>query len=131
MNPILLLCKDADSAKLVHDIEAFGPVATLIPYRSIDQAIELVKLGKGSLVSSVFTNNGSHATQLVRGIAASHGRVMIGNRKSAKTSTGHGSPLPMLVHGGPGRAGGGEELGGVRAIKHYMQRTAVQGEGLR
>lgn len=127
INPILMLCKDADSASLVHELEAFGPVATVIAYDSIDQAVELVKRGKGSLVSSVFTNDSANATQLVRGIAASHGRVMLGNRESAKSSTGHGSPLPMLTHGGPGRAGGGEELGGVRALKHYMQRTAIQG----
>ena len=127
MNPVLMRCTDAHNAKLVHNIEAFGPVATVIPYKTIDQAIELVKRGQGSLVASVFTHSSEHAQQLVGGIAGSHGRVMIGNRESAKTSTGHGSPLPMLIHGGPGRAGGGEELGGVRAIKHYMQRTAVQG----
>lgn len=127
MNPVLMRCNDSDNATIVHELEAFGPVATVIPYGSIDQAIDLVKRGKGSLVSSVFTNDSSHASKLVRGIAASHGRVMLGNRDSAKSSTGHGSPLAMLTHGGPGRAGGGEELGGVRALKHYMQRTAVQG----
>jgi len=127
MNPVLMLCRNAGSSKQVHELEAFGPVATVIPYQSVNEAVELVRRGKGSLVSSVFSNDGAHTTELVRGIAASHGRVMIGNRVSAKTSTGHGSPLPMLIHGGPGRAGGGEELGGVRAIKHYMQRTAVQG----
>jgi len=127
MNPVLLRCKDPDSAELVHELEAFGPVATVVSYHSVDQAVEWVKRGKGSLVSSVFTNDSNHAMQLTRGIAASHGRVMLGNRTSAKSSTGHGSPLPVLTHGGPGRAGGGEELGGVRAIKHYMQRTAIQG----
>ncbi len=127
MNPVLMLCENATDAKRVHELEAFGPVATIMPYGSVDEAIELVKLGQGSLVSSVFTHDQKNAAQLVRGIASANGRVMIGNRLSAKTSTGHGSPLPMLIHGGPGRAGGGEELGGVRAIKHYMQRTAVQG----
>lgn len=127
MNPVLMVCKDANSATIAHELEAFGPVATVFPYQTNEQAIELVRRGQGSLVASVFTNSNAHATELVRGIAASHGRVMIGNRESTKTSTGHGSPLPMLVHGGPGRAGGGEELGGARAIKHYMQRTAVQG----
>lgn len=127
LNPVLMHCSDVDKASLVHELEAFGPVATVLSYDSIDQAIDLVKRGKGSLVSSVFTNSAEYAAQLTRGIATSHGRVMLGNRTSAKTSTGHGSPLPMLTHGGPGRAGGGEELGGVRAIKHYMQRTAIQG----
>lgn len=127
MNPVLMRCNNSDNATIVHELEAFGPVATVMPYSSIDQAIALVKRGKGSLVSSVFTNDSAHASKLVRGIAASHGRVMLGNRESAKSSTGHGSPLAVLTHGGPGRAGGGEELGGVRALKHYMQRTAVQG----
>ena len=114
-------------AKAVHEVEAFGPVATLLPYDDPAQAVEIAALGKGSLVSSLFTNAPEVAEEIVLGLAPFHGRVMIGNRDSAKSSTGHGSPLPMLVHGGPGRAGGGEELGGMRGLHHYMQRSAVQG----
>jgi oxepin-CoA hydrolase / 3-oxo-5,6-dehydrosuberyl-CoA semialdehyde dehydrogenase len=110
-----------------HDIEAFGPVNTLMPYRTVDEAIALAKLGKGSLVGSVFTNDDAVARQMALGTAAYHGRLMLANRHSAKESTGHGSPMPGLVHGGPGRAGGGEEMGGVRGVMHYMQRTAIQG----
>lgn len=125
--PVLLHCNDPLTSDAVHSIEAFGPVATLMPYDDIEDAIELTHKGKGSLVASVFTNDETVAEEMVLGMAPFHGRVMIGNRQSAKSSTGHGSPLPMLVHGGPGRAGGGEELGGLRSVKHYMQRTAVQG----
>ena len=125
--PVLLHCGDPLNSVSVHSVEAFGPVATLMPYDELDEAIELTHKGKGSLVASVFTNDSMVAEEMVLGMAPYHGRVMIGNRQSAKTSTGHGSPLPMLVHGGPGRAGGGEELGGLRSVKHYMQRTAVQG----
>ena len=110
-----------------HDVEAFGPVNTIMPYTSIDDAIELAKLGKGSLVGSLFTAKDDVARQVALGTAAYHGRLMLVNRHSAKESTGHGSPLPHLVHGGPGRAGGGEEMGGVRGVLHYMQRTAIQG----
>ena len=110
-----------------HDIEAFGPVNTVMPYDSLDEAIELAKLGKGSLVGSLFTARDDVAREVALGTAAYHGRLMIVNRHSAKESTGHGSPLPHLVHGGPGRAGGGEEMGGVRGVLHYMQRTALQG----
>ncbi|MEX2153360.1 MAG: phenylacetic acid degradation bifunctional protein PaaZ [Gemmatimonadaceae bacterium] len=110
-----------------HDVEAFGPVNTVMPYRTIDDAIELAKRGRGSLVGSLFTASDETARQVVLGTAAYHGRVMLINRHSAKESTGHGSPLPHLVHGGPGRAGGGEEMGGARGVLHYMQRTAVQG----
>src|SRR5205814_5300052 len=110
-----------------HDVEAFGPVNTVMPYTSVDEAIELAKRGRGSLVGSVFTASDKTARDVVLGTAAYHGRVMLVNRHSAKESTGHGSPLPHLVHGGPGRAGGGEEMGGVRGVLHYMQRTAVQG----
>ncbi|WP_299813402.1 phenylacetic acid degradation bifunctional protein PaaZ [uncultured Roseibium sp.] len=124
---VLLHCEKPLSSDAVHSIEAFGPVATLMPYDEIEEAVELTRKGKGSLVASMFTDDPSVAEEMVLGMAPFHGRVMIGNRQSAKSSTGHGSPLPMLVHGGPGRAGGGEELGGIRAIKHYMQRTAVQG----
>ena len=110
-----------------HTIEAFGPVNTVMPYNSIEEAIELAKLGRGSLVGSVFTSSGDFARDVVLGTASHHGRLMVMDRTSAKSSTGHGSPLPGLVHGGPGRAGGGEELGGARAALHYMQRTALQG----
>ena len=110
-----------------HDIEAFGPVNTVMPYRGIEEAIELAKLGKGSLVGSLFTASDDVAREVALGTAAYHGRLMIMNRHAAKESTGHGSPLPHLVHGGPGRAGGGEEMGGVRGVLHYMQRTALQG----
>ncbi|WP_353476639.1 phenylacetic acid degradation bifunctional protein PaaZ (plasmid) [Salipiger sp. H15] len=127
MNPVLLRCADPMSATAPHDIEAFGPVATVMGYEGLDQAIELAMKGKGSLVSSVFTNDAEVASTLVLGVAPFHGRVMLGNRDSAKSSTGHGAPLAPLVHGGPGRAGGGEEMGGMRGVKHFMMRTAVQG----
>lgn len=127
LNPVLLYCDRPRAARAVHDVEAFGPVSTIMPYDSLEEAVELTRLGKGSLVASVFTNDEDVAREVVLGMAPFHGRVMIGNRASAKSSTGHGSPLPVLVHGGPGRAGGGEELGGMRGVKHYMQRTAVQG----
>jgi oxepin-CoA hydrolase/3-oxo-5,6-dehydrosuberyl-CoA semialdehyde dehydrogenase len=110
-----------------HTIEAFGPVNTVMPYKSIDEAVELAKLGRGSLVGSLFTGDNNVARQVVLGTASHHGRIMVIDRTSAKSSTGHGSPLPGLVHGGPGRAGGGEELGGARSALHYMQRTALQG----
>ncbi len=110
-----------------HDVEAFGPVNTVMPYRTVDDAVELARRGRGSLVGSLFTSSDETARRVVLGTAAYHGRVMLVNRHSAKESTGHGSPLPHLVHGGPGRAGGGEEMGGVRGVLHYMQRTAVQG----
>jgi len=126
VNPVVMLAEDPAQAA-AHDVEAFGPVVTLMPYESNEQAVSLARQGKGSLVASVFTNSNEVAHDLVLGIAPYHGRVMIGNRKSAKSSTGHGSPLAPLIHGGPGRAGGGEELGGMRAVKHYMQRSAIQG----
>ena len=127
MAPVLMRCENALDATAPHDVEAFGPVATVMPYDGLDEAAELARRGKGSLVSSVFTNDGCVAAELVGAIASFHGRVMIGNRDSAKSSTGHGAPLAPLVHGGPGRAGGGEEMGGMRGVKHFMQRTAVQG----
>ncbi len=127
LSPVLLYCDKPGSAKAVHDVEAFGPVSTIIPYETLDDAAELARRGKGSLVASVFTNDAAFAREAVQALGPWHGRVMLGNRVSAKSSTGHGSPLPVLVHGGPGRAGGGEELGGMRSVKHYMQRTAVQG----
>jgi oxepin-CoA hydrolase/3-oxo-5,6-dehydrosuberyl-CoA semialdehyde dehydrogenase len=125
--PVMLHCDNPLGAEAIHSVEAFGPVVTLMPYDDLEEAVELTHKGKGSLVASVFTNDPLVAEEAVLGMAPFHGRVMIGNRASAKSSTGHGSPLPMLVHGGPGRAGGGEELGGLRSVKHYMQRTAVQG----
>jgi len=127
LNPVLLYCNRPWEAKAVHDVEAFGPVSTVMPYDSAEEAVALARRGKGSLVASVFTNDPAFAEEVVLGMAPYHGRVLIGNRVSAKSSTGHGSPLPGLVHGGPGRAGGGEELGGMRGVKHYMQRTAIQG----
>jgi oxepin-CoA hydrolase/3-oxo-5,6-dehydrosuberyl-CoA semialdehyde dehydrogenase len=127
LDPVLLYCDKPANAAAPHEVEAFGPVATIMPYDNLDEAIDLAARGKGSLVASVFTNDENAARAFALGLAAHHGRVLIGNRASARSSTGHGSPLPGLVHGGPGRAGGGEELGGMRAVKHYMQRTAVQG----
>ena len=125
--PTLLHCQKPLSSAAVHAVEAFGPVSTVLPYNSIDEAIELSRLGEGSLVGSVITNDNSVARDLVLGTAAYHGRMLVINRHCAAESTGHGSPLPHLVHGGPGRAGGGEEMGGVRGVLHYMQRTAIQG----
>jgi len=110
-----------------HNIEAFGPVSTIMPYKTIDEAIELSKMGKGSLVSSIITADNSIARMYTIGAACMHGRILVLNSECAKESTGHGSPMPMLVHGGPGRAGGGEEMGGKRGVMHYMQRTAIQG----
>ena len=127
LNPVLLSCARPHAARAVHEVEAFGPVATLMPYDDPEEAAALAAKGMGSLVASVFTDDPGVAEAVVLGLAPHHGRVMIGNRASARSSTGHGSPLPMLVHGGPGRAGGGEELGGIRGVLHYMQRTAVQG----
>ncbi|MCI5082706.1 MAG: phenylacetic acid degradation bifunctional protein PaaZ [Saprospiraceae bacterium] len=111
----------------VHTTEAFGPVSTIMPYKTMDEAIELSQLGKGSLVSSIATYDDALAREFVIGAATHHGRILVLNRESAKESTGHGSPMPMLVHGGPGRAGGGEEMGGLRGVKHYLQRCAIQG----
>ncbi len=127
IRPILLREDKPLQNEAAHVTEAFGPVSTLMPYNSIEEAIKISKLGKGSLVSSIFTNDNSIAKDFTIGAASHHGRILTINRESAKQSTGHGSPLPLLVHGGPGRAGGGEEMGGMRGIKHYMQRTAIQG----
>lgn len=127
LNPVLMYAEKPFEAAAVHEVEAFGPVSTVMPYDDLDEAVALARLGKGSLVTSVFTDDPKVAEELVLGVAPWHGRVMIGNRASAKSSTGHGSPLAPLVHGGPGRAGGGEEMGGIRGVKHYMLRTAVQG----
>ena len=125
--PTLLLCRDAKSFPDVHSIEAFGPVSTLMGYSSLDEAIELARLGNGSLVGSLFTNDEAVARTFVLEATSYHGRMLVVDRSCAKESTGHGSPLPHLVHGGPGRAGGGEEMGGVRAVMHYLQRSALQG----
>lgn len=125
--PTVLLCKDPIQAQQIHNIEAFGPVVTLMPYSDLPQLAALVARGEGSLVASIVRNHDENIEQLLSKIAPWHGRVHILDRETAKESTGHGSPLPLLVHGGPGRAGGGEELGGLRAVKHYMQRTAIQG----
>ena len=127
LSPTLLYCDTPLETAAVHDIEAFGPVSTLMPYDSTDQAIELAKRGRGSLVGSVFTEEDDFARDMVLGTAAHHGRLLLANQHMAKASTGHGSPLPNLIHGGPGRAGGGEEMGGIRGVLHYMQRTALQG----
>lgn len=124
----ILLRNDQPFEKLsAHEIEAFGPVSTLMPYRTIEDAISLAQKGKGSLVSSITTFDDNIAREFVLGAASHHGRILILNRESAAESTGHGSPMPMLVHGGPGRAGGGEEMGGMRGVMHYLQRCAIQG----
>jgi oxepin-CoA hydrolase/3-oxo-5,6-dehydrosuberyl-CoA semialdehyde dehydrogenase len=123
----LLWCANPFSSTQPHDVEAFGPVTTVMPYKTTDEVIELAKLGRGSLVGSIFTADDAFAADVVLGSACMHGRMLIINRESAGESTGHGSPLGHLVHGGPGRAGGGEEMGGIRGVYHYMQRTALQG----
>jgi len=125
--PTLLLCKNPLQTDAPHSIEAFGPVSTIMPYEGFEQAIEIASKGKGSLVGSLFTYNDDEASKVILGCAPWHGRMLVINRDCYEESTGHGSPLPTLVHGGPGRAGGGEELGGARAVKHYMQRTSIQG----
>ena len=126
MEPILLRADDPWSTAAVHDVEAFGPVSTVMPYKDISDAIALANRGMGSLALSLFTHSTDTAREFVQGAAAYHGRMLVLNRDNAAESTGHGSPLPVLVHGGPGRAGGSEEMGGVRGVKHYMQRTAIQ-----
>jgi oxepin-CoA hydrolase/3-oxo-5,6-dehydrosuberyl-CoA semialdehyde dehydrogenase len=126
-SPTLLLCRNAMENDAVHDVEAFGPVSTMMTYSSIDEAVALAARGKGSLVSTLCTKDPSVAARAVPGLAAYHGRVLVLDREAAVDSTGHGSPLPQLKHGGPGRAGGGEELGGVRAVRHFLQRAALQG----
>jgi oxepin-CoA hydrolase/3-oxo-5,6-dehydrosuberyl-CoA semialdehyde dehydrogenase len=126
LEPILLRADEPWKAQAVHDVEPFGPVSTLMPYRDLDDAIALANRGKGSLVLSLFTHSPDAAREFVQGTASFHGRMLVIDRTNSKESTGHGSPLPVLVHGGPGRAGGSEEMGGVRGVKHYMQRTALQ-----
>lgn len=127
ISPILLRADYPFQNTVIHEREAFGPVSTIMPYKNLEEAITLAQMGKGSLVSSIATNDDKIAKDYVVNAASHHGRILVLNRESAKESTGHGSPLPYLVHGGPGRAGGGEEMGGMRGIKHYLQRTAIQG----
>lgn len=127
ISSMLLYCNDPFKKREPHEVEAFGPVSTVMPYKNPEEAAELAKMGKGSLVGSVFTADDQFAKEIVLGSASMHGRMVIINKNCAAESTGHGSPLPHLVHGGPGRAGGGEEMGGMRGVKHYMQRTALQG----
>jgi oxepin-CoA hydrolase/3-oxo-5,6-dehydrosuberyl-CoA semialdehyde dehydrogenase len=127
MSPMVLVQKDPFRYTEAHEIEAFGPVSTIMPYGDLDEALALARMGKGSLCCSIATNDNNIARDFVLGAASHHGRILVLNRESARESTGHGSPLPLLVHGGPGRAGGGEEMGGMRGIKHYMQICAVQG----
>ncbi len=127
ISPILMLNDKPLSKLQSHEVEVFGPVSTIMPYHTIEDAINIAQLGKGSLVSSIITSDKKLAADFVIGAGSHHGRILILNDKCAKESTGHGSPMPLLVHGGPGRAGGGEEMGGLRGIKHYMQRTAIQG----
>ncbi len=127
MSPLLLMNDKPFQSKEVHEVEAFGPVSTIMPYKTTEEAVALSKLGKGSLCSTIVTADYKTAQHYVIGAATHHGRILVLNSECAKESTGHGSPLPLLVHGGPGRAGGGEEMGGLRGVKHYLQRTALQG----
>ncbi|MGQ2908687.1 MAG: phenylacetic acid degradation bifunctional protein PaaZ [Aliihoeflea sp.] len=126
LSPLLFECADPDGAKTVHEVEAFGPVSTVMGYRDLAHALAIANRGAGSLVASVFTNDGVVARKVVETAGAFHGRLYFANRDTGKEATGHGSPLPHMVHGGPGRAGGGEEMGGIRGVMHYMQRTAIQ-----
>ncbi len=126
-SPVLFRNNDPFNKTDCHEVEAFGPVSTIMPYKNIDEAVTLAKMGKGSLVSSIVTPDDKEAREYVIGAASMHGRILVLNKDCAKESTGHGSPMPLLTHGGPGRAGGGEEMGGKRGILHYLQRTAIQG----
>tara|TARA_Y100001968_G_scaffold332324_1_gene390078 strand:- start:1229 stop:3274 length:2046 start_codon:yes stop_codon:yes gene_type:complete len=125
--PILFRNDDPFNKTLVHEVEAFGPVSTILPYKNMEEAIKLVEMGKGSLVTSIVTADDKIATEFVTEAAHMNGRMLVLNSRCAKESTGHGSPMPLLTHGGPGRAGGGEEMGGKRGIMHYLQRTSIQG----
>jgi oxepin-CoA hydrolase/3-oxo-5,6-dehydrosuberyl-CoA semialdehyde dehydrogenase len=127
ISPLLLINEKPFMSEEPHNVEAFGPVSTIMPYKTLEDAIALSKKGKGSLCSSIVTANKKTARDYVIGAGTHHGRILVLNNECAKESTGHGSPLPLLVHGGPGRAGGGEEMGGLRGVKHYMQRVALQG----
>ncbi len=126
LSPVLLRADDPWKSTAIHDVEPFGPVSTIMPYKDMDDAIALANRGMGSLALSLFTHSADAARDFIGGAAAYHGRMLVIDRTNSKESTGHGSPLPILVHGGPGRAGGGEEMGGIRGVKHYMQRTAIQ-----
>ncbi len=127
ISPLLLVNTAPLRKQATHDIEAFGPVSTLMPYKDLGEAIKLVNMGRGSLVCSLVTANDDLAREFVLNAAPYHGRILILNESCAKESTGHGSPMPLLTHGGPGRAGGGEEMGGKRGVLNYLQRTAIQG----
>jgi oxepin-CoA hydrolase/3-oxo-5,6-dehydrosuberyl-CoA semialdehyde dehydrogenase len=126
LSPVLLRADDPWTCEAAHDVEPFGPVSTIMPYKDLGDAVALANRGRGSLCLSLFTHDGAAARDFVLGAGAYHGRILVTDRTSAGESTGHGSPLPVLTHGGPGRAGGGEEMGGIRGVKHYMQRTAIQ-----
>jgi oxepin-CoA hydrolase / 3-oxo-5,6-dehydrosuberyl-CoA semialdehyde dehydrogenase len=128
MEPVLLRCRDSKDAKAIHEVEVFGPAATLVGYGSVDEAVALACKGGGSLVGSIVSEDEEFLSRTVFGLAPYHGRLMVMNARAAAESTGHGVVMPHLVHGGPGRAGGGEELGGVRGLHHYMQRVALQGD---
>lgn len=127
LSPLLFLNTKPHENLACHNVEAFGPVSTIMPYKDLDDAIQLAKLGRGSLVGSMITADNNIGKEFLLGCASSHGRILILNSECAKESTGHGSPMPMLTHGGPGRAGGGEEMGGLRGVLHYMDRTSIQG----
>jgi oxepin-CoA hydrolase/3-oxo-5,6-dehydrosuberyl-CoA semialdehyde dehydrogenase len=127
LSPMLLVNDDPFKKTATHEVEAFGPITTLMPYETLEDAVALTKMGKGSLVCSITTHDNRIARDFVLESASHHGRILVLNRESAPESTGHGSPMPLLVHGGPGRAGGGEEMGGKRGVMHYLQRTAIQG----
>ena len=128
LDPTVLLCESPFTARGPHELEAFGPVATLLPYDLLEDAAELARMGRGSLAGSIITHSRAEATELVMGMASTHGRLLVLSRENAGENTGHGSPLPQLNHGGPGRAGGGSELGGLRAVRHHMNRVAVQAD---
>lgn len=127
VNPVLLKCSNPFESDIVHEVEAFGPVNSIMPFSTVSDAVKIANMGQGSLVASVFTSDNDFAKEFVLGAGSYHGRIMIVNKECAKESTGHGSPMPHLTHGGPGRAGGGEEMGGIRGILKYMQRVALQG----
>jgi len=131
MEPILLRATNVEESRSIHEVEIFGPVATILAYRDVEQALRLVRRGGGSLVATVYSEDESFIREMAFGLAPYHGRLMVMNAKAAPESTGHGVVMPHLIHGGPGRAGGGEELGGTRSLHRYMQRIALQGEPTR
>jgi len=128
MEPVLLHCATPSAARAIHEVEVFGPVATVVDYGSVEEAIALARRGEGSLVGTIVSEDPEFVNKATFGLAPYHGRLMVMDAKSAPGSTGHGVVMPHLVHGGPGRAGGGEELGGVRSLHHYMLRLALQGD---